>query len=198
MSTRERILEEALMLFSKRGYDGTGIDGIAECVGIKGPSIYKHFKSKEDILNALIDKAESHYDEFFGSEKHIGAIPESREDFIRITMKRITFTMQDPMIRKMRKFLVQEQFRNERMAEITSRHQMDGIVRMYKKIIGRMMEEGMFRKDDPAILAVQLVSPIVLMIAKADRQPECEKEMLKSIKKHMQHFCEVYGNSGDL
>jgi AcrR family transcriptional regulator len=53
------------------------VDGIAESVGIKGPSVYKHFKGKEDILNALIDQAESHYDASFGSAEHIGTIPES-------------------------------------------------------------------------------------------------------------------------
>ena len=35
MSTKERILEEALTLFSEQGYDGTGIDEIAAHVGIK-------------------------------------------------------------------------------------------------------------------------------------------------------------------
>ena len=55
MSTRDKILEEALTLFSENGYDGTGVEQIAERVGIKAPSLYKHFKGKEDILNALIE-----------------------------------------------------------------------------------------------------------------------------------------------
>ena len=59
MSTRERIIEEALTLFAENGYDGTGVERIAERVGIKAPSLYKHFKGKEDILNAIIDEAES-------------------------------------------------------------------------------------------------------------------------------------------
>ena len=51
MSTKDKILEEALTLFAEKGYDGTGVDQIAEAVGIKAPSLYKHFKGKEDILN---------------------------------------------------------------------------------------------------------------------------------------------------
>ena len=58
MSTKQRILDEALTLFAEKGYDGTGVDLIAERVGIKGPSLYKHYKGKEEILNALIDVAE--------------------------------------------------------------------------------------------------------------------------------------------
>lgn len=41
--------------------------------------------------------------------------------------------MCDPIIRKMRKFLVREQFRNERFAAITTKHQFSGIQGMYKK-----------------------------------------------------------------
>ena len=61
MSTKDRILEEALTLFAENGYDGTGVEQIAEKVGIKAPSLYKHFKGKEDILNSLIDIAEARY-----------------------------------------------------------------------------------------------------------------------------------------
>ena len=86
MSTKERILDEALTLFSENGYDGTSVEQIAEKVGIKAPSLYKHFKGKEDILNAIIDNAEAHYEESFGSDKHIGRLPESKEQFLRAAM----------------------------------------------------------------------------------------------------------------
>ena len=192
MSTKERILQEALTLFSENGYDGTGVEQIAEKVGIKAPSLYKHFKGKEDILNALIDSAEEYYEESFGSEQHIGEIPENRDDFVRATMSRIAFTMHDPMIRKIRKFLVQEQFRNERLAEITTRHQLVGIQKMYEKIIEGMMKSGLFLYDDPALLSIELVSPVVLWVSKADRQPQYEQEIMECIKKHISHFCDVY------
>lgn len=192
MSTKERILQEALTLFAENGYDGTGVEQIAEKVGIKAPSLYKHFKGKEDILNALIDSAEEYYEESFGSEQHIGEIPENRDDFVRATMSRIAFTMHDPMIRKIRKFLVQEQFRNERLAEITTRHQLVGIQKMYEKIIEEMMKNGLFLYDDPALLSIELVSPVVLWVSKADRQPQYEQEIMECIKKHISHFCDVY------
>lgn len=192
MTTKERILEEALTLFAQYGYDGTGVDLIAKRVGIKGPSLYKHFKGKEDILNTLIDNAEVRYEDYFGSEKHIGKIPQSKEEFIRTTMGRIAFTMKDPMIQKIRKFLVQEQFRNDRLAEITTRHQLEGVQRMYTIIIEAMMDKGLFDKDDPALLATELTSPVVLWIAKADRQPQYEQEIIKSIEEHLYHFCNVY------
>ena len=192
MSTKQRILDEALTLFAEKGYDGTGVDLIAERVGIKGPSLYKHYKGKEEILNALIDVAEERYEEMFGSEKNIGKIPKDWEEFIKVTMERISFTMRDPMIRKIRMLLVQEQFRNERISEVTTRHQLDGIQRMFAKIIKGMMEEGIVKNDDPELLAVELTAPAVLQIAKSDRQPQCEEECMEYIEKHMRHFCKVY------
>ena len=192
MTTKERILDEALTLFSENGYDGTGVEQIAEKVGVKAPSLYKHFKGKEDIMNALIDNAEARYEEYFGSERHIGKLPENREEFIAVTMDRILFTMRDPMIRRIRKFLVQEQFRNERLAAVTTRHQLEGVQKMYTKIIAGMMEKGLFIKDDPELLANELASPVVLLIAKADRQPQLEREITQSIERHIRHFCDVY------
>ena len=192
MSTKERILDAALTLFAENGYDGTSVEQIANIVGIKAPSLYKHYKGKEDILNALIDSAEARYEEMFGSENNIGKVPQSREECIQVTMERISFTMRDPAIRKTRMLLVQEQFRNERISEATTRHQLDGIQGMFAKIIKRMMDAGIVVKDDPKLLALELTAPAVLQIARADRQPQREKESMKYIEKHLQHFCEVY------
>ena len=50
-------------------------------VSNEAPSLYKHYKGKENILNALIDSAEARYDEMFGSENNIGRIAESQRIF---------------------------------------------------------------------------------------------------------------------
>ena len=52
-STRERILDVALDLFTDQGFDGTSMREIAERLGISKPAIYYHFASKEEILMAL-------------------------------------------------------------------------------------------------------------------------------------------------
>ena len=83
-------------------------------------------------------------------------------------------------------------FRNERISEATTRHQLDGIQRMFAKIIKGMMDGGIIKNDDPELLAVELTAPAVLQIAKSDRQPQCEEECMEYIEKHLQHFCRVY------
>ena len=192
MSTKEKILDAALTLFAENGYNGTSVERIADSVGIKAPSLYKHFKGKEDILNSIIDAAEIRYEEYFGSADNIGEILESSEEFVNATMGKIRFTIYDPMIKKIRIFLVQEQFRNERLAEITTRHQLDGILKMYSKILEGMMEKGIVIEGDPEDFAMELVGPVVLLVAKADRQPQYDKEILEIIEKHLRHFCDMY------
>ena len=131
MPTKKRILEAALTLFSEKGYDGVGVDLIAEQAGIKGPSLYRHFKGKEDILNTLIANVEEHYSAHFGDTGEPGVLPSSLEELISISMEQLQFTMHDPVVKKVRKILAMEQFRNPMLAEIATNYSMTGIQEMY-------------------------------------------------------------------
>ena len=54
------------------------------------------------------------------------------------------------------------------------------------------MDNDLFKKDDPVLIATEVTAPVVLWIAKADRQPQYEQEIMDSIEKHIRHFCDVY------
>lgn len=53
---RNEILDVAEHLFMKKGFDGTSTNDILQAVGIARGTLYYHFKSKEDIMDALIDR----------------------------------------------------------------------------------------------------------------------------------------------
>ncbi len=53
---REEVLQAALALFAERGYDAVVMDEIARACGIARTSLYEYFRSKEEILLALIDQ----------------------------------------------------------------------------------------------------------------------------------------------
>ena len=53
-STRERILEVALRLFTEKGYDATSLREIAEELGVTKAALYYHFRTKEEILDSLM------------------------------------------------------------------------------------------------------------------------------------------------
>ena len=54
LSTRQRILREASLLFATKGYHGTSTREIAAAVGIQQPSLFHHFESKDTIMAELI------------------------------------------------------------------------------------------------------------------------------------------------
>jgi AcrR family transcriptional regulator len=57
-STRDRLVGEAMRLFSAKGFDATSVSQIEAAAGLAGGSgaLYHHFKSKEELLNAGIDR----------------------------------------------------------------------------------------------------------------------------------------------
>ncbi len=192
MPTKERILYAALDLFSEKGYDGVGVDLIAENAGLKGPSLYRHYKGKEDIFNSLIDLVTVHYEEGFGSNKKPEEFPKSMDELIENAMEKTKFTMHDDIVRKTRRIMAMEQFRSKRMAELTTRYHLENLQQMYAGIFAGLMEKGILKKDDPEYLALEFVAPISLLIHMYDRQPEREEEVLEKIKKHFDHFASVY------
>ncbi len=54
---REQLLEAAAALFAERGFHAVGIDDIGAAAGISGPGVYRHFPSKQALLEALCDRA---------------------------------------------------------------------------------------------------------------------------------------------
>jgi AcrR family transcriptional regulator len=56
-STRERILEAALDLFTDQGFDKTSLRKVSERVGVTKAALYYHFRSKEELLASLVERA---------------------------------------------------------------------------------------------------------------------------------------------
>ena len=55
-NTKEKILEEALKLFAQRGYVGTSMSDIATALGVTKAALYKHYTSKQQILDSIVEK----------------------------------------------------------------------------------------------------------------------------------------------
>jgi AcrR family transcriptional regulator len=51
---REQILAAAAELFARRGFHGVSIDDIGAAVGISGPALYRHFRSKDAMLGEML------------------------------------------------------------------------------------------------------------------------------------------------
>jgi AcrR family transcriptional regulator len=53
-SRREQILAAAAELFARHGFHGVGIDEIGAAVGVSGPALYRHFRSKDAMLGEML------------------------------------------------------------------------------------------------------------------------------------------------
>ena len=56
-----------------------------------------------------------------------------------------------------------------------------------------MMDNGLLRKDDPAMLAFAYTAPISALIHLCDREPEKESEAMKQVEAFSRHFIKTYG-----
>jgi|AntAceMinimDraft_8_1070364.scaffolds.fasta_scaffold47025_1 AcrR family transcriptional regulator len=55
-STSDRILNAAEDLFAEKGYSATSLGDVADRVGIRSPSLYNHFKNKEALYEAVLER----------------------------------------------------------------------------------------------------------------------------------------------
>ena len=194
--TKERILAAALEMFSQKGYAGTNIRELTASLGLVKSSMYKHFRSKEEIWNTLLDELIAYYDAHFGSLEHLPPVPDSLDGLVAMTARMTDFTIHDETIVMTRKMLSIEQFRDERTRDLATKHFLIGLTEMFTKIFEGMMEKGLLRRDDPAMLAFAYAAPISALIHLCDREPEKTKEATRQIEAFSRHFIRTYGIDG--
>jgi len=77
-TTRERIVEAADLLFYQQGYEQTSFSNVAEAVGITRGNFYYHFKTKDEILDAVIGRRLASTSEMLAGWERKGDGPEDR------------------------------------------------------------------------------------------------------------------------
>lgn len=191
--TKERILAKALELFSQNGYERTNIRDIMVSLGLVKSAMYRHFESKEEIWNTLLDRLIVYYEERFGSPEHLPPVPESPEELLAMTMRMVNFTVRDETVVMTRKLLTIEQYRDERVRHLATKHFLTGLTEMFTPVFAGMMDKGLIRRDDPALLAFAYTSPISALIHLCDREPEKTDDALTRIEAFAQLFIRTYG-----
>ena len=191
--TKERILAAALELFSQKGYEGTNIRELTASLGLVKSGVYKHFESKEAIWNALLDEMIAYYGRRFGSAEHMPPVPDSADEFIAMTMRLVNLTIRDRRIVMTRKLLTIEQFRDERARELATKHFLTGLTGMFTQVFAGMMDKGLIRRDDPAMLAFAYTTPISALIHLCDREPEKTEDAIRPAEAFSRHFIKTCG-----
>ena len=190
-TSKEEILNAALVVFSQKGYDGALLRDISSLLGITKPALYKHYESKEALWNAVIDYVERYYSEHIGSDSDI-PIPDDWDGFRELSLSQINFTINDETVRRVRRLLTLEQYRSERMSALATKHFVTNIEARYTKIFVGMIEKGLLKSADPDLLAFQYTAPITMMIHMCDREPDREPEIMDKIEAHIRQFSDEH------
>lgn len=190
--TKAKILDAALEIFARDGYAGTNIKDIAEAVGIVKSALYRHFESKEEIWNAVLEMMICYYDEHFGSADRLPCIPKSTDELREMTMRMVNFTIHDERVIRTRKILLTEQFRNEDVRKLASNYFLYDTRSIFARVFEEMMKNGCLKKADPSVLSLSYTAPITALIHLCDREPEKEAEALENISAFINLFIATY------
>lgn len=203
MSTREKIIEVSLELFAKRGFSGVSVRDIAKEVGVRESALYKHFKNKQDILDQIIlemkDRIHQTYMEQQVPEVVSQDVAKGYRDLSAKQLKNISWQLfclytKDPMVSNYRKLLMKEMLVDEQIANLYCESFLTGVLARQGETFSYLIEDGMFRKEDAQIIALQFYGPIFMLFQQYDCHPEQEDEIKILLEKHVEAFGRSYEN----
>lgn len=199
--TKRIILKKALELFSESGYDSVSVGEIARAVGIKAPSLYNHFPSKQAIFDAIVEETSKEFEKntdevaihVQNSARDVTVFSKITEDDLVEKVHQIfNISLHDENIALFRKMMTIEQFRSDELSKLYSERYVERIVAYHAGIFKSLIAAGELKKEDPYTLAMMYVAPIIMLIGMCDRQPEREKECLEKIDEHVKLFYRTY------
>ncbi len=200
-STSQLILEEALRLFSVNGYDGVSVKDIAAAVGIKDSSLYKHYKSKREIFEKLLEGMNKRFEDTATFHK----LPQGEMENVtkqygendlewlkRAVEAMFLFFVEDSYAKNFWHLLMIEKFKNSEAARLFEEWFINEPLNFQTALFAGMMKEGYFREAEPRAVAVQFYGPILLLILTYDSKPEKREEALGLLRKHIEEFAGNY------
>lgn len=195
--TKQKILDKALELFSERGYDAVSVGEVAKAVGIKAPSLYNHYKSKQAIFEAIVEAAAIRYERDTDKiEIHTSDAARDVPSFEKISLEALTakvcemfsYSLHDDTISRLRRMITIEQFRSPELARLYSGLYVKRMVDYHVVIFRGLIDNGEIVNEDPEALSVMYVSPILVLLGVCDREPEREEECVSKLVAHVRLF----------
>ena len=157
-TTKQKIFDASIHLFSKEGFSGVSVREIARNVGIKESSIYNHFKNKDDILTKIFDYFQTEMEKTSLSEEYLAEKISSitgkqfwekgLTNFLQATLK--------PEIQKISKIVLLEMFRNQRARDIALNEFFTRQQKTTETIFSLMQKKDLTKQNlDPKVLAME-------------------------------------------
>lgn len=195
--TKERIIETALELFSEKGYLGTSMSDIAKQLGITKAALYKHYTSKQEIFEALVESTAAQYDRYTeqvqvhvrDAAKDVAVFTDITEDALAEKVRQIfTFSLHDPAISRFRRMMTLEQFRSPELARLYSQRFVERLIGYHAAIFQSLISAGAMQNEDADTLAMMYVAPILTLLGECDREPGKEADSIEKLDAHVRLF----------
>ena len=205
MDTKQRILDEALTLFSEKGYANVFVGEIAEKVGIKAPSLYKHYKNKRAIFDAIVELMNKRFAEQAKALNINGTDASadskiyqnmSEENLLVLGRQLFLYYLHDDYNKRFRKMLTIEQFNNKELADIYSKLYVDDPLSYQSMLLGMVAQAGLLHTDNVEIMTLHFYAPIYYLLTICDRDPSREPKALETLDAHIRQFDRLYGRNG--
>lgn len=144
---KEEILIVALHLFARDGYEAVSVSQIAGELDMTKGALYRHYKSKRDIFDCIVQRMEQQDSEQDRQnevpEESIEKVPEeyqnvSVEDFVGYSKSMFEYWTEDDFASSFRKMLTLEQFRNEEMQNLYQQYLVSGPAEYVKDLFKNM------------------------------------------------------------
>ena len=204
MDTKHKILDEALTLFSEKGFANVFVNEIAERVGIKAPSSYKHYKSKQAIFDAIIDEMNHRFEQQAQALTIDGTDPAAdaevyknmdEDHLVKLGTDLFKYYLHDSYTRRFRKMLTIEQFQDKDLARVYSQQYFDMPLSYQGMLLGLLVSQGLLVTENVPIMTLHFYAPIYMLLTVCDREPEREQEALKLMEEHIRQFDKLYGRN---
>lgn len=181
MTTKEKIIAESMKLFSVYGFDSVSVRTIADAVGVANSALYKHFKNKKEILDAIVEESKKRY--LAQCSKATAGI-HNAESLKKVCLDMFEYQTKDNWIVMFRQLLLLEKFKNPEMADIYKEFFVDMPVRYQMEIFEDLMEQGLMKKGNSRVFAVEFYAPFYLY-----HFVECDETEIKSLyEEHVSNF----------
>ena len=135
--TREKILNAALQLFARDGYEAVSVSGIASALGITKGALYRHYQNKRDIFDSIVRRMEERDRQ--QSAEH--GVPEGTaeempsayeaadpQNILAFSKAMFRYWTEDEFASNFRKMLTLEQFRSPEMGRLYQQYLVSGPV----------------------------------------------------------------------
>ena len=198
MNTKDRILIEALSLFSVQGFSGVSVRDISKSIGLRESAMYKHYKNKQDLFDTIIEVASNRINGLQNdlisrfSEDGEGENSFPVEKIQHIYCKLFSFYLTDDILSKFRRMMIIEQFKNIELNNKFNEMFIEKTLAYQSEVFSELINDGKINGTNPEIMAIHFYSPIFMLLFRYDLKDDKVDEALILVNEHIKEFFRLY------